>query len=75
VQDTVRLAQSALDAELRRLSSGMTTSYNVAQAQRDLSQARSRELATYVDLNKAVTQLYFVLGTLDEFLQVSITSE
>ncbi len=75
VKDTVRLAQSALDAELRRLSSGLTTSYNVAQAQRDLSQARSRELATYVDLNKAVTQLYFVLGTLDEHLQVSITSE
>lgn len=75
VKDTVRLAQSALDAELRRLSSGLTTSYNVAQAQRDLSQARSRELATYVDLNKAVTQLYFVLGTLDQHLQVGITSE
>lgn len=75
VKDTVRLAQSALDAELRRLSSGLTTSYNVAQAQRDLSQARSRELATFVDLNKSVTQLHFVLGTLDRFLQVAVTSE
>lgn len=75
VKDTVRLAQSALDVELRRLSSGLTTSYNVAQAQRDLSQARSRELATYVDLNKAVTQLYFVLGTLDQQLRVSVTAE
>lgn len=73
VKDSVRLAQSALDAELRRLSSGLTTSFNVAQAQRDLSQARSRELATYVDLNKAVTQLYFVLGTLDKQLRVAIT--
>ena len=72
VKDTVRLAQSALDAELRRLNSGLTTSYNVAQAQRDLSQARSRELATYVDLNKAVTQLYFVLGTLDRTLSVNL---
>lgn len=73
VKDSVRLAQSALDAEHRRLSSGLTTSFNVAQAQRDLSQARSRELATYVDLNKAVTQLYFVLGTLDKQLRVAIT--
>ncbi len=73
VKDSVRLAQSALDAEHRRLSSGLTTSFNVAQAQRDLSQARSRELATYVDLNKAVTQLYFVLGTLDKPLRVAIS--
>lgn len=75
VKDTVRLAQSALDVELRRLSTGLTTSYNVAQAQRDLSQARSRELATYVDLNKAVTQLYFILGTLDQQLRVSVATE
>ncbi len=72
VKDTVRLAQSTLDVELRRLSAGQTTSFNVAQAQRDLSQARSRELATYVDLNKAITQLYFVLGTLDSNLRVSL---
>lgn len=75
VKDSVRLAQSALDVELRRLSSGLTTSYNVAQAQRDLSQARSRELATFVDLNKAVSQLYFVTGTLDQYLHVAVTSE
>lgn len=75
VKDSVRLAESALDAELRRLTSGMTTSFNVAQAQRDLSQARSRELATYVELNKAVTQLNFVLGTLDKSLRVSLSTE
>lgn len=75
VKDTVRLAQSALDAELKRLSSGLTTSYNVAQAQRDLSQARSRELATCVDLNKAITQLYFVLGTLDQSLRVNLAAD
>lgn len=72
VKDTVRLAESALGAELKRLGSGMTTSFNVAQAQRDLSTARSRELATYVDLNKAVTNLNFVLGTLHEELRVNI---
>lgn len=73
VKDSVRLAQSALNAELRRLASGLTTSFNVAQAQRDLSQARSRELATYVDLNKSVTQVQFIIGTLDRSLRVSLT--
>jgi len=72
VKDTVRLAESALNAELKRLGSGMTTSFNVAQAQRDVSAARSRELATFVDLNKAVTNLNFVLGTLHEELRVNI---
>lgn len=72
VKDSVRLADAALSAELRRLSSGMTTSFNVAQAQRDVSTARSRELATYVDLNKAITNLYFILGTLHEELRVNI---
>lgn len=72
VKDSVRLADSALSAELKRLASGLTTSFNVAQAQRDVSTARSRELATYVDLNKAVTNLHFVLGTLHEELRVNI---
>ncbi len=75
VKDAVRLAESALNAELKRLSSGLTTSYNVAQAQRDLSQARSRELATYVDLNKAVTNLSFITGTLHISLRVEIESD
>jgi len=75
VQDSVRLAESALDAELKRLSSGLTTSFNVAQAQRDLSAVQSRALATRVDLNKAYTQLGFVLGTLARDLKVEVISE
>ena len=75
VQDSVRLAESALDAELKRLASGLTTSFNVAQAQRDVSTARSRALATRVDLNKAYTQLGFVLGTLARDLKVEIVAE
>ena len=75
VQDSVRLAESALNAELKRLSSGLTTSFNVAQAQRDLSTAQSRALATRVDLNKAYTQLGFVLGTLARDLKVDVISE
>ncbi len=75
VQDSVRLAESALNAELKRLASGLTTSFNVAQAQRDVSTARSRALATRVDLNKAYTQLGFVLGTLPRDLKIDVIAE
>lgn len=75
VQDTVKMAAAALDAQQRILGSGKTTSFEVAQAQRDLSQARSRELATLVDLNKAVSQLQFIVGTLPNELQVDLKVE
>lgn len=75
VQDSVKLAAASLDAQQRILGSGKTTSYEVAQAQRDLSQARSRELATLVDLNKSVAQLYYVLGTIPQQMRVNFTAE
>jgi outer membrane protein len=75
VKDSVRLAESALDAEQRRLASGTTTSYNVLTLQRDLSQARSRELATVVDLNKAVATLWLVQGVLAEKMDIVIAVE
>lgn len=70
VRDSVALAAAALDAQQRLLGTGKTTSYEVAQAQKELSQARSRELATIVDLNKSIAQLEFILGTLPEHLRV-----
>ena len=75
VRDSVALAEAAHNAEEKRLASGLTTSYNVATAQRDLSQARSRELATLVDLNKAYAQLYALLGTLPEQMQIDVKAE
>jgi outer membrane protein TolC len=72
VKDTVNLAKSALDAEVRRLDSGLTTSYNVLSLQKELSQARSRELATIVDLNKAITTLLLLEGTLAEKMDIAI---
>lgn len=72
VQESARLAASALDAEEKRLATGVTTSYNVGVVQKDLSTARSREQATYVDLNKAVIQLYALIGTLPEEMQTEI---
>jgi len=72
VHESVVLAQQALASEGRRLDSGLTTSYNVSLSQKDLSQARSRELATYVDLNKALVQLYALVGTLPEKEHVEV---
>jgi outer membrane protein TolC len=72
VKDSVKLAADGLDAQQRMLGSGKTTSYEVAQAQRDFSQARSRELATLVDLNKSIAQFQFVLGTLPEHLRINL---
>jgi outer membrane protein TolC len=75
VHGSVGLAETALRAEERRLANGTTTSYNVGVVQRDLSTARSRELATVVDLNKAVTGLYALIGTLPEQMRVDVTAE
>ena len=69
------LVQDSVTAEEKRLASGLTTSYNVATAERDLSQARSRELATLVDVNKAYAQLYALIGTLPEQMQVEVKAE
>ncbi len=74
VADTVRLARNAVEVETKRLASGMTTSYNVAQAQRDFSSARSRELAALVDLNKAIIQYHFVVGTLPDHLRIDLAA-
>jgi outer membrane protein len=72
VHESVVLAEQAFRSEERRLESGLTTSYNVSLSQKDLSQARSRELATYVDLNKALVQLYVLVGTLPERQHVNV---
>jgi outer membrane protein TolC len=72
VQESASLAASALEAEEKRLATGMTTSYNVGVVQKDLSTARSREQATFVDLNKAVIQLYALVGILPDEMKTEI---
>ena len=72
VHASVVLAQQALDSEERRLESGLTTSYNVSLSQKDLSQALSRVQGTDVDLNKALVQLYVLVGTLPEKEHVEV---
>jgi outer membrane protein TolC len=48
------LAEQRLDAEQRRFEVGMSTSFLVIQAQRDLAVARNNELQSYLDYQLAV---------------------
>lgn len=73
VRESVRLAEEALRSEEKRLASGLTTSYNVLNQQRDLSFARTRALAAEIELFRAVTQLYVVTGSLSEQLNFDVT--
>lgn len=48
------LAERRLEAEEKKFQAGMTTSFLVFQAQRDLNQARNNELQSLLDYNKSV---------------------
>ncbi len=47
------LAERRLEAEEKKFEAGMSTSFEVFQAQRDLAQARSNELRAVLDYNKS----------------------
>lgn len=65
-QKSVELAAESLLGEERRLESGVTTSFNVLQIQRDLSNARTRRLAAIADLRKAITGMWRIVGRIPE---------
>jgi outer membrane protein TolC len=52
-----KLAEQRLDAEQKRFDVGMSTSFLVIQAQRDLTQARTNELAALLAYNLALVDL------------------
>lgn len=66
------LEEERLDAEQKKFEVGMTTSYFIVQAQRDLAQARANELQAIVDYNKAIVALERAQGTLAERAQVTV---
>ena len=68
-------ALQSADAELKRLTQGVSTSYNVLQLQRAYSQAKSRELAALADFNKSLVDLYFTTATLLNKLHINIGEE
>lgn len=73
-QESVSFANSALEAEEKRLLSGRTTSFNVAELQRNLSVARTRELAAKVEYEKALINLWTLVGVLDQRLNLRMDS-
>jgi outer membrane protein TolC len=74
VKESVRLAEEGLRSEERRLASGVTTSYNVLNQQRDLSFARTRALAADVESFSALVQLYLIKGTLSQTLNLELNT-
>lgn len=72
IQESVRLAEDALVSEERRLATGMTTSYNVLNQQRELTLARTRALAADVDVQQAWAQLLLIQGALAPHLGFAV---
>lgn len=58
-----QFAETALEAEQKKLESGKSTSFFVLQFQRDLTAARSAEVQALADYNKALAELAFDEGT------------
>lgn len=58
-----RYAESALEAEEKKLANGASTSFVVLQLQRDLTDARSAEIRALADYNKSLAQLFQSEGT------------
>ena len=48
------LSERRLDSEQKRYEVGMSTSFLVVQAQRDLAQARNNELRAILDYNRSL---------------------
>lgn len=68
-------ARDALEAELKKLETGKTTTYTVLQLQRDLTAAMSNEIMALVNYNKALAQLSLVEGTTLERLGINLEIE
>lgn len=66
------LQEASLDAEQKKFEVGMTTSYFIVQAQRDLAQARANELQAIIDYAKAIVAVERAQGTLAERSRVTV---
>jgi len=64
-RESVEFARSSLEAEEKRLMNGRSTSFNVAELQRNLSVAQTRVLASQVEYEKALINLWTLVGVLD----------
>ena len=67
---SVELARKSLDAEVKRLKLGTTTSFNVAEMQKNLSVARTRQLAAVVEYEKSLIKLWGLVGILKDRMDI-----
>lgn len=65
-------AESALEAEQKKLESGKSTSFEVLRLQRDLTTARSAEIRSLADYNIALTEISLKEGSTLERRHVSL---
>jgi outer membrane protein TolC len=57
------LAEERLEAEEKKFEVGMSTSFFIVQAQRDLTEAAANELRALIDYNKALVEFERARGT------------
>ncbi len=69
-----QLAQRRLEAEEKKFAAGMSTSFFVFQAQRDLTQARNDELRAILDYSQSLTDFETVQETSITGITVPITT-
>jgi outer membrane protein TolC len=65
-------AQAAYDAEVKKLENGKSTSFQVLTLQKDLTDARTREIRALADYNRALAELYFFEGTILDKRRITI---
>jgi len=68
------LAQKQLEAEQSKFEVGMSTNYNVIQAQRDLATAQNNELQAVLAYRKSLVELERLQQTTLSSLNVTILS-
>ncbi len=68
-------AEQLFESEERQFKAGTTTVFLVFQRQKDLIDARGRELQAQTDLNKAISNFQRAIGTTLEANSVEITKE
>lgn len=69
------VALKTLEAESKRFTEGVSTSYQVLEYQKEYSQTRSREVAALADLNKDMVDLYLTTSQLLERRGIVVASD
>lgn len=71
-ENSVKLAESALELEEKRLENGVTTSFNVLNLQKEVSDAQTRRLGAVVDLYQSLVNLNILTGELSNMHGIKI---